>query len=102
MKLAFVAFAATVLLAGPALASKDLAQKHACLACHAVDKKIVGPSYQEVANKYKGQKDAAAVLTASIKNGGAGKWGPMAMPPQATLSDVDAKALATWILSTAK
>jgi cytochrome c len=85
-----------------AQANLALAQKNACMACHAVDKKIVGPSYQEVANKYKGQKDAAAVLTASIKNGGAGKWGPMAMPPQATLSDADAKALATWSLSTAK
>lgn len=85
-----------------AVASPELAQKNACLACHAVDKKLVGPAYQEVAAKYKGQKDAEAALVASIKKGGAGKWGPVPMPPQAQLSDADAKALAQWILGMAK
>jgi cytochrome c len=67
-----------------------------------VDKKVVGPAYQEVAKKYAGQKDAAAVLAKSIKAGGAGKWGPVPMPAQAALSDADASTLATWILAGAK
>ena len=75
-----------MLLAGPALASKELAQKHACLACHAADKKIVGPSYQEIAKKYAGQKDAEQMLAKSIKAGGSGKWGPVPMPAQAALN----------------
>lgn len=85
-----------------AWASAELAQKNACLSCHAVDKKLVGPAYQDVAAKYKGQKDAEAALVASIKKGGAGKWGPVPMPPQAQLSDADARALAQWILGMAK
>ncbi len=88
--------------ASPALASLALAQKHACTACHAVDKKVVGPSYADVAKKYAGQKDAAKTLAASIKAGGSGKWGPVPMPPQAQLSDADLTALATWILGGAK
>jgi cytochrome c len=102
MNFAFAAIASTVLLAGPALASKDLAQKHACLACHAVDKKVVGPSYQEVVKKYASQKDAEQMLAKSIKAGGSGKWGPVPMPAQSALSDDDAKVLASWILGGAK
>ncbi len=86
----------------PALANLALAQKHACTACHAVDKKLVGPAYADVAKKYAGQKDAAKTLAASIKAGGSGKWGPVPMPPQAQLSDADLTALATWILGGAK
>ncbi|MEI6660488.1 MAG: c-type cytochrome [Comamonadaceae bacterium] len=86
----------------PALASKELAQKNACLACHGVDKKIVGPAYLDIAKKYAGQKDAEATLIASIKKGGSGKWGPVPMPEQAALADADAKALAAWILTGAK
>lgn len=88
--------------ASPALANLALAQKHACTACHAVDKKIVGPAYAEVAKKYAGQKDAAKALAASIKAGGSGKWGPVPMPPQAQLSDADVATLAAWILGGAK
>lgn len=88
--------------AAPASANLALAQKHACTACHAVDKKIVGPSYAEVAKKYAGQKDATAALAASIKAGGAGKWGPVPMPAQAALSDADLGALAAWIVGGAK
>jgi cytochrome c len=101
----FVAVAAAVvglLGSGAALANQALAQKNACLACHAVDKKLVGPSYQDVAKKYAGQKDAVATLVKNIKAGGSGKWGPVPMPAQAALSDADAKALATWILGGAK
>jgi cytochrome c len=85
-----------------AWANADLAKKNNCLACHAVDKKIVGPAYQDVAKKYAGQADAEANLTKSIKAGGSGKWGPIPMPPQAQLSDADAKTLAAWVLSGAK
>ena len=85
-----------------AWANADLAKKNNCLACHAADKKIVGPAYQDVAKKYAGQADAEATLTKSIKAGGSGKWGPIPMPAQAQLSDTDAKALAAWVLAGAK
>lgn len=95
--IAILAFASTGVWA-----SADLAKKNNCLACHAVDKKLVGPSYQDVAKKYAGQADAVANLTKSIKAGGSGKWGPIPMPAQPQLSDADAKALATWVLGGAK
>lgn len=91
-----------VVMAAPAWASMDLAQKNACMSCHAVAKKLVGPSYADVAKKYAGQKDAAATLAQSIKAGGAGKWGPVPMPSQPGLSDADALTLANWVLSGAK
>jgi cytochrome c len=102
MKRLCVVALAFATLSMPALASKELAQKNACLACHAMDRKLVGPSYQDVAKKYNGQKDAEATLAASIKAGGAGKWGPIPMPAQAALSEADAKALAVWVLAGAK
>jgi cytochrome c len=83
-------------------ASLDLANKNACTACHAVNKKMVGPAYQDIAKKYAGQKDAEAMLAKSIKAGGSGKWGPVPMPAQAGLSDADALTLAKWILGGAK
>ena len=86
----------------PVLANLELAQKSACTACHAVDKKVLGPSYQDVAKKYAGQKDAVAQLTESIRAGGSGKWGPIPMPAQPALSDADLKTLATWVLGGAK
>jgi cytochrome c len=91
-----------LMTAGPAMANLALATKHACTACHAVDKKLVGPSYQDVAKKYASQKDAATTLAASIKAGGSGKWGAVPMPAQPALSDADLKTLATWILAGAK
>lgn len=94
--------AVAVLAASPVFASKELATKNACLACHAVDKKLVGPAYQDVSKKYAGQKDAEATLAQSIKAGGSGKWGPVPMPAQAALSDADARALAAWVLAGAK
>ena len=102
MKQAFVlaAAAAAVLATSPALANLALAQKNACMACHAVDKKLVGPSYQDVAKKYAGK--SADELAKSIKAGGSGKWGPVPMPAQAALSEADAKTLAAWILAGAK
>ncbi len=97
-----LAVVAAALLSTPAMANLDLAKKNACMACHGVDKKVVGPAYQEVAKKYAGQKDVVATLTLSIKTGGSGKWGPVPMPAQAALSDADASALAAWILAGAK
>lgn len=102
LKLGALVAAVGLLLPLASHASLELAQKNACMACHAVATKVVGPAYQDVAKKYKGQKDAEAMVTASIKKGGSGKWGAVPMPPQAALSDADAKALAKWILSTAK
>lgn len=103
MKLAPLLFTAAAAVAClPAHANLALAQKSTCTACHAVDKKIVGPAYQDVAKKYGGQKDAAETVAASIKAGGAGKWGPVPMPPQPALSDADVKTLAAWILGGAK
>jgi len=74
-------------------------QKDGCGACHAVDKKIVGPSYQDVAAKYKSDKDAPAKLAQKVKTGGAGIWGQVPMPPNAAISDDDIKALVAWILT---
>ena len=102
MKSTALVLMAGLLAAGPALANLQLAQKNACTACHAVDKKLVGPSYQEVAKKYAGQKDAVAQLSASIRKGGSGKWGAVPMPAQPALSDADVKTLAEWVLGGAK
>jgi cytochrome c len=85
-----------------AWASPDLANKNSCLACHAIDSKIVGPAFQEISRKYSYLPEAENYLAISIKVGGGGKWGQMPMPPQVQLSDADAKSLATWILSLAK
>ena len=87
--------------AAPALANQALAQKSNCLACHAADKKVVGPAYQDVAKKYAGQKDADKMLVNSIKKGSSGKWGQVPMPPN-NVSDADALTLAKWILGGAK
>lgn len=94
--------AVLALTALPSQASLALAQKNACMACHASEKKLVGPAYQEVAKKYAGQADAVAKLAASIKAGGAGKWGPVPMPAQPNLSAADAEALAKWVLAGGK
>ena len=102
MKLMHIVLAAAALVSAPAFASKELANKSACMGCHAVDRKMVGPSFQDVAKKYNGQKDAEAMLAGTIKKGGSGKWGPVPMPAQAALSDADAKALAAWVMAGAK
>jgi cytochrome c5 len=79
-----------------------LMQKDGCAACHAVDKKIVGPAFQDVAAKYKGDNDAAAKLAQKVKSGGSGAWGSVPMPPNAQASDADVKALVSWILTLKK
>ncbi len=104
MKLTFAILAAGILAAGTAQAqdAKALLQKHGCLACHAIDKKVVGPAYDDVAAKYKGDAGAAAKLEAKVKAGGSGVWGPIPMPPNPGVSDADLKTMITYILSLKK
>ena len=85
--------------ASPAFASLELAQKKNCLACHSVDKKVVGPAYKDVAAKYAGQKDAAAKLADKIMKGGSGVWGQVPMPANAAVPDADVHTLVKWVLS---
>ena len=101
MRLLLLATAA-LLASSASFASTELAQKNTCLACHAVDRKVVGPAFQDVSRKYAGQKDAQAALARNIKAGGAGKWGPVPMPAQSALSEADASTLAAWVLAGAK
>ncbi len=88
------------LAAAPARAQSvdELLKKHACLSCHALDKKLVGPSYKEVAQKYAAQKDAQKVLAERVKKGGVGAWGQVPMPPNAAVPDADLNAMVKWIL----
>jgi cytochrome c len=83
-------------LIGAAHADADLAKSKNCLACHAVDKKLVGPAFKDVAARYT-QKDVAQ-LAASIRKGGAGKWGPIPMPANPQVSEAEATELAVWVL----
>ena len=79
----------------------ELAQKNNCMACHSIDKKIIGPSYKDVAKKYKGNTDAVAMLSKKIKDGSTGVWGPIPMPANGTkVSDADIKVLAEWVMAT--
>lgn len=103
MRFALSALALTAAaLATPAHANLALAQKNGCMACHGVDKKLVGPAFQDVAKKHAAEKDASAHLVSAIRKGGSGKWGPVPMPAQPQLSEADAKTLADWVLSGAK
>jgi cytochrome c len=91
---------AGLLIAGQASADEALAKAKNCMSCHAVDKKVVGPSYKDVAKKYAGKADAAAALEAKVKKGGSGAWGTVPMPPNPAVSDADIKKLVAWILAT--
>jgi cytochrome c len=101
MKQMLPALAAAVLAAaaGLAHANADLAQKKNCMACHAIDKKLVGPAYKDVAAKYAGQADAVGKLSAKVMKGGSGVWGPVPMPANPQVSDAEAKQLVQWILT---
>jgi cytochrome c len=83
----------------PVRANEELAKKHACFACHAVDKKLVGPSYKDVAAKYRGDAGAEAKLVDKVKKGSQGTWGQVPMPPNANVPDGDVRTLVKWILS---
>jgi len=101
MKVLPVAVALAGLAAAlPAQADEALAKKYNCTACHAVDKKMVGPAYKDVAAKYKGQ-NAEAKLFEKVKKGGSGVWGPIPMPPNAAVPDAEIKKLVDWILKLA-
>ncbi len=80
-------------------ANEALLKKYNCLACHAVDKKLVGPAYKAVAKKYKGQSDAASKLAEKVKKGGTGVWGQVPMPPNPSVPDADLKKMVDFILS---
>ncbi|AMR76305.1 c-type cytochrome [Cupriavidus nantongensis] len=79
--------------------AQEIANKNACMGCHQVDKKLVGPSYKEVATKYKGDKNALATLSKKVKGGGSGVWGPVPMPANAAISDADLKTVVEWVLA---
>ena len=99
MKRALFALLAFSAVAAPALADQALATAKNCMACHAIDKKLVGPAYKEVAAKYAGQKDMADKLAVKILKGGSGVWGPVPMPANTQVTEAEAKKLAAWVLS---
>ena len=98
MKLLFVV-AAALMVSIPAFASQELAQKNGCLACHGVDKKIIGPAFKDVAKKYANDNLAPVTLFTRVKMGGRGVWGDTPMPPNPQVSDADLKRIIAWILS---
>lgn len=85
--------------ASPAFANADLAQKKNCMACHAVDKKVIGPGFKDVAAKRASEKDAVAKLAQKILKGGSGAWGAVPMPANPQVSEAEAKQLAAWVMS---
>jgi cytochrome c len=102
-KISFVLGAAMAMtsIAGiqSAVADEALAKKNNCMACHQVDKKVVGPAYKDIAAKYKGDASARDTLIAKVKQGGSGTWGAIPMPPNAAVSEEDVATLVDWILS---
>jgi cytochrome c len=83
----------------PAAADMALATAKNCMACHNIDKKVVGPAYKDVAAKYRGDKTAAARLAAKVMEGGGGVWGVVKMPSNPQVSEAEAKKLVAWVLS---
>ncbi|WP_349742983.1 c-type cytochrome [Roseateles cavernae] len=101
MKSSLIALAtlAATLAAPAAFANAELAQKKNCMACHATDKKLVGPSYKDVAAKYAKDKDAVKKLAEKIIKGGSGVWGPVPMPANAQVNPAEAEELAKWVMT---
>jgi len=97
--LSTVLAAACIALAGTAHANEKLAQASGCMACHSMDKKLIGPSYKDVAAKYRANKGAEAELAKKVKAGGKGVWGDIPMPPNAHVKDADIKTIVQWILT---
>ena len=89
----------SVLAAAPVMASEDVAKQKACLACHQIDKKLVGPAYKDIAAKYKTDKDAEKKLAAKVRAGGTGVWGQIPMPANPAVSEAEAATLVKWILA---
>ena len=104
MKFTPIVAAFALALPGAALAQSadDLLKKHACTACHQIDKKLVGPAYNDVAAKYKGDPKAAAMLADKVKKGGVGNWGQVPMPPNPNVPDADIKTMVAYIASLKK
>ena len=101
MKHIVTAVVATGLMLGAGMVSADqkLAQKHACMSCHQVDRKVVGPAFADVAKKYKGDAQAEANLVQAVKKGGKGVWGPVGMPPHPQVPEADVQTIVKWVLS---
>ncbi len=99
MKNALFALVTAVVVSAPVHADLALATAKNCMACHAVDKKLVGPAYKEISGKYAGQKDAVDKLALKVTKGGSGVWGPVPMPANPQVTDAEAKKLASWILT---
>lgn len=101
MKHVIAASAATLalLVSAGVQADEKLAQSNGCMTCHQIDKKILGPSFKEVAAKYKGDKAAEATLVKKVKDGGKGTWGEMPMPPNAHVKDADIATIVKWIMA---
>ena len=99
MKRALFVLAAAVTAASPVLADEALAKAKNCMACHAIDKKLVGPAYKDVAAKYAKDKGSVDLLAAKIMKGGSGVWGPVPMPANPQVNEAEAKKLATWVLT---
>lgn len=97
--LAVLSVAATLVAVSPAFADEALAKSKNCMACHAIDKKVVGPAYKDVAKKYAGDAKAADMLASKIIKGGSGVWGPVPMPANAQVNDAEAKKLVAWLMS---
>jgi cytochrome c len=93
-----------LMIAGSSMAADmpAIAKKNGCANCHSIDKKLVGPAWQAVADKYKGDATAADSLIAKIAKGGGGVWGAVPMPPQPKLNEADNKELVAFILGLAK
>jgi cytochrome c len=106
VKLSFIVAIGVAALAFTASSSyaatgSELAQKNGCMACHSIDKKVLGPAYKDVAKKYKGSADAVAMLSKRIKDGSSGVWGPIPMPANGPrVNDANIKILAEWVLAT--
>ena len=90
----------TLVTMGNALAVDELHKKYACTACHADDKKLVGPAYKDVAAKYKGDKDAVKKLSEKVRKGGKGVWGQIPMPPNPTPTDAEIKSMVETVMKT--
>ncbi len=99
MKRVLLTLAFASCIVAPAFADQALATSKNCMTCHAIDKKLVGPSYKDVAAKYKDDKTAADKLALKIVKGGSGVWGPVPMPANPQVNEADSKKLAAWVLS---
>ncbi|QLQ00780.1 c-type cytochrome [Tibeticola sp.] len=99
MKRVIFALAALAAVSAPAMADEALAKAKNCMACHATDKKLVGPSYKDVAKKYAGDAKAVDMLAAKIQKGGSGVWGAVPMPANPQVNDAEAHKLAAWVMS---